>query len=176
MDLNDRVNALTYQETHVNATRIVVAGDQSHGKTSLLEALSGVDLPRGEGIQTRVPLVLQLRQAQDEEYAVIQVMVPNVLGSTTKHEERIPLNEIGNKVRAYTTLAAGNGKNIVDLPIECKIFRTNQDDLTLVDLPGITRVALEDQAGGNGKLLEDQIMNMCVASTWHPRSPSYSMW
>ena len=32
MDLNDCVNALTYQETSINSTRIVVAGDQSHGK------------------------------------------------------------------------------------------------------------------------------------------------
>ena len=61
MDLNDRVNALTYQETNINATRIVVAGNQSHGKTSLLEELCGVDLPRGEGIQTRVPLVARTR-------------------------------------------------------------------------------------------------------------------
>jgi hypothetical protein len=73
MDLKDCVHALTYQETSINSTRIVMAGDQFHGKmTSSLEALCGVDLPRGEGIQTRVPLVLQLRQAQEDKYAVIQ--------------------------------------------------------------------------------------------------------
>ena len=122
--------------------------------TSLLEALCGVDLPRGDGIQTRVPLVLQLRQAQEDEdeYAVIQVVKENVLGGNTKHEERIALGQIGNKVREYTAIAAGEGKNIVDVPIELKIFRKNQDDdLTLIDLPGITRVAIDDQAGGNGR-------------------------
>jgi GTPase SAR1 family protein len=163
MDLNDRVNALTFQETQVNATRIVVAGDQSHGKTSLLEALCGVDLPRGEGIVTRVPLILQLRQCQEEdEYACISVQVPNVLGGTTLHKENISLDQVGSKVREYTTKAAGKGKNIVDCPIEVKIFRNSQEDnLTLVDLPGITRVALPDQAGGNGKLLEAAILKMC---------------
>jgi hypothetical protein len=72
MDLNDRINVLTMKETKINATRIVVAGDQSHGKTSLLEALCGINLPRGEGIQTRVPLILQLRRG-NEEYAVISI-------------------------------------------------------------------------------------------------------
>lgn len=125
MDLNDRVNALTFQETQVNVTRIVVAGDQSHGKTSQLEALCGVDLPRGEGIVTRVPLILQLRQCQeeeDDEYACISVQVTNVLGGTTLHKENISLDQIGSKVREYTTTAAGKGKNIVDCPIEVKIF------------------------------------------------------
>jgi Na+-transporting NADH:ubiquinone oxidoreductase subunit NqrA len=104
MDLNDCGHALTYQETSINSTRIVMAGDQFHdGKmTSSLEALCGVDLPPGEGIQTRVPLVLQLRQAQEDEYAVIHVVKGNVLRGTTKQKERIALGQIGNEVREYS--------------------------------------------------------------------------
>ena len=51
----------------------VVVGDQSHGKSSLLEALSGVMLPRGEGMKTRMPLLMKLRCLPDseEEYAEI---------------------------------------------------------------------------------------------------------
>ncbi|EOD23780.1 hypothetical protein EMIHUDRAFT_239093 [Emiliania huxleyi CCMP1516] len=74
VELNDRINALTKEEGSINSTRIVVVGDQSHGKSSLLEALSGVDLPRGEDIKTRVPLVMQLRESTDgTEYALISV-------------------------------------------------------------------------------------------------------
>jgi hypothetical protein len=101
---------LTYEETSINSTRIVVAGDQSHGKMiSLLQALCGVDLPRGEGIQTRVPLVLQLRQAQEDEYAVIQVVKGNVLRGTTKQKERIALGQIGNEVREYSGRCSWKG-------------------------------------------------------------------
>lgn len=41
IELNDLINKLTEQEREINSTRIVVDGDQSHGKSSLLEALSG---------------------------------------------------------------------------------------------------------------------------------------
>jgi hypothetical protein len=47
--------------------QIVVVGSQSSGKSSVIEALVGVDnlLPRGRGIVTRVPLVLQLVQSPE---------------------------------------------------------------------------------------------------------------
>ncbi|KAJ8282256.1 hypothetical protein COCON_G00047750 [Conger conger] len=41
---------------------IAVIGDQSSGKSSVLEALSGVALPRGSGIVTRCPLALKMRK------------------------------------------------------------------------------------------------------------------
>ena len=45
VELNNEINKLLSKERHINLTRIVVAGDQSHGKTLLLEALSDIDLP-----------------------------------------------------------------------------------------------------------------------------------
>jgi len=45
----------------LNLPQIVVIGSQSTGKSSVLESLVGRDfLPRGSGIVTRRPLVLQL--------------------------------------------------------------------------------------------------------------------
>lgn len=159
IELNDRVNFLTATETKINATRIVVAGDQSHGKTSLLEALSGVDLPRGEGIVTRVPLILQLRGVKDGETESATIMASP--GANNDIEEAIDIRQISDKIKETTDRIAGTGKDVQNKPITVKIFRKNQDDLTLVDLPGITRVALEDQAGGNNQELEKRIMGMC---------------
>lgn len=170
IELNDRMNRLLTRESKINPTSIVVAGDQSHGKTSLLEALSGVDLPRGEGIQTRVPLVLQLRSASfGDEHAVIRIQpgrdsedaaADAAVSSKQDDGERISLEDIADRVREYTNLAAGEGKDIKDRPIELKVFRNNQDDLTLIDLPGITRVAIKGQAGGNDEELENIILAM----------------
>ena len=50
----------------VKLPTIVVVGDQSHGKSSVLESLAGIDLPRGSGVVTRVPLILRLQQADEE--------------------------------------------------------------------------------------------------------------
>ena len=50
--------------------QIAVVGGQSAGKSSVLENFVGRDfLPRGSGIVTRRPLVLQLHHRPDEEYA-----------------------------------------------------------------------------------------------------------
>ncbi len=54
--------------TQLNLPQIVVIGSQSSGKSSVLESLVGKDfLPRGSGIVTRRPLILQLHQVEQEE-------------------------------------------------------------------------------------------------------------
>ncbi|CAM9842307.1 unnamed protein product, partial [Ascophyllum nodosum] len=45
----------------VSVPGVVVTGAQSAGKSSVLEALGGIKLPRGQNITTRVPLVLSLQ-------------------------------------------------------------------------------------------------------------------
>ena len=48
--------------------QIIVVGPQSSGKSSVLESLVGKDfLPRGAGIVTRRPLILQLVHIQEKE-------------------------------------------------------------------------------------------------------------
>ncbi len=41
---------------------IAVIGDRNSGKSSVLEALSGVALPRDKGVITRCPLELKLKK------------------------------------------------------------------------------------------------------------------
>ena len=70
------------------------------------------------------------------------------------------LADVADKVDEYTAKIAGDQKMVQDTPIELKVYRHDQDDLTLVDLPGITRTAREGQQG-TGKALEEMILNMC---------------
>ncbi|CAF4524448.1 unnamed protein product, partial [Didymodactylos carnosus] len=61
----------------IKLPEIVVVGDQSVGKSSVLEALSGVQLPRASNICTRCPLELRLKRLQDtskEEFATIECL------------------------------------------------------------------------------------------------------
>jgi GTPase SAR1 family protein len=49
------------ESSPIDLPQIVVVGSQSSGKSSVLEAICGRDfLPRGTGIVTRRPLILQL--------------------------------------------------------------------------------------------------------------------
>lgn len=53
--------ALADVQEPIDLPQIVVVGSQSSGKSSVLESLVGRDfLPRGSGIVTRRPLILQL--------------------------------------------------------------------------------------------------------------------
>lgn len=46
---------------------LACAGDQSSGKSSVLEALSGVQFPRGSGLVTRCPIQLTMTRAKESE-------------------------------------------------------------------------------------------------------------
>lgn len=64
----------TVESDPVQLPQIVVLGEQSSGKSSVLESLVGRDfLPRGTGIVTRCPLILQLIYCpiDDREYRYV---------------------------------------------------------------------------------------------------------
>ena len=74
-------------------------------------------------------MALQLREAaesEEDEHGFIRIE------SSDADPERIGLDEIGEKVREYTALAAGEGKDVCDRPIELKIYRQDQENLTSV--------------------------------------------
>ena len=51
-----------------------MVGDQSSGKSFVLEAITGISFPRGQGTVTRCPLILQSRKAKNgKEYAVVRI-------------------------------------------------------------------------------------------------------
>ena len=60
LDAVDTLRGVLREESGIQLPTIAVVGDQSSGKSSVLEALSGVALPRGREITTRCPLVLRL--------------------------------------------------------------------------------------------------------------------
>ena len=122
----------------VGLPTIAVVGAQSSGKSSVLEAIVGKEfLPRGTGIVTRRPLLLQLEQSSGDEFAEF--------GHRPGH--RLPLGEaVRNEISAETDRECGSdGKGISDKPIVLRIFSPNVMNLTLVDLPGLTRVRMDSQ-------------------------------
>ncbi|XP_067897312.1 interferon-induced GTP-binding protein Mx3-like isoform X2 [Heterodontus francisci] len=129
---------------------IAVIGDQSSGKSSVLEALSGVSLPRGSGIVTRCPLELKLKKAKED----------NVWkGKISYGSDELYLldpSEVEEEILKAQNIMAGEGVGISKELISLQIESSNVPDLTLIDLPGIARVAVHDQPTDIG----DQIKNL----------------
>jgi dynamin 1-like protein len=122
----------------IQLPQIVVVGAQSSGKTSILESIVGKDfLPRGSGIVTRRPLILQLKHvANGKEWAeFLHLGKEKIEDFSRVHEE----------IEKETFRMAGSNKGISSEPIILKVFSPNVVDLTLVDLPGVVKVPIGDQ-------------------------------
>ncbi|XP_064332146.1 interferon-induced GTP-binding protein Mx1 [Camelus dromedarius] len=138
IDLVDSLRALGVEQD-LALPAIAVIGDQSSGKSSVLEALSGVALPRGSGIVTRCPLVLKLKKLVNEDGWRGKV-------SFRDYEAEIsdPL-QVEKEVNQAQIAIAGEGVGISHELISLEVSSPNVPDLTLIDLPGITRVAVGNQ-------------------------------
>ncbi|PPD98575.1 hypothetical protein GOBAR_DD04385 [Gossypium barbadense] len=118
---------------------VAVVGGQSSGKSSVLESIVGRDfLPRGSGIVTRRPLVLQLHKTDEgsQEYAEF-LHLPK--------RRFTDFGAVRNEIQEETDRITGKTKQISPVPIHLSIYSPNVVNLTLIDLPGLTKVAIEGQ-------------------------------
>ncbi|KJE93251.1 dynamin 1 [Capsaspora owczarzaki ATCC 30864] len=130
--------------------QIAVVGSQSAGKSSVLENFVGKDfLPRGSGIVTRRPLVLQLVNSKGPEYGEFL---------HNKSKKFTDFDEVRKEIEAETDRITGTNKGISPVPINLKVYSPNVLNLTLVDLPGITKVPIGDQPTNIESLIREMIM------------------
>ncbi|XP_067897321.1 interferon-induced GTP-binding protein Mx3-like [Heterodontus francisci] len=138
IDVIDSLRALGVDKD-LGLPAIAVIGDQSSGKSSVLEALSGISLPRGSGIVTRCPLELKLKNVKKENVwngRISYKDYSNILKNAT---------EVEQEIRKAQNIIAGQGLGISCELISLEIESANVPDLTLIDLPGIARVAVGNQ-------------------------------
>uniref|UniRef100_T1IXU0 dynamin GTPase n=1 Tax=Strigamia maritima TaxID=126957 RepID=T1IXU0_STRMM len=135
--LQDVVTASKLPPEFLDLPQIAVVGEQSAGKSSVLENIVGRDfLPRGTGIVTRCPLVLQLIQSDDKEYAEFLHL---------EGKQFTDYSEVKQEILNQTEKQCGRSKKISEQPINLKIYSPTVPHLTLVDLPGLTKNAVGDQ-------------------------------
>ncbi|XP_072182728.1 interferon-induced GTP-binding protein Mx-like isoform X2 [Excalfactoria chinensis] len=127
---------------------ITVIGDQNSGKSSVLEALSGVALPRRNGVIAHGPLELKLKKiTTPEEWK----------GVIYYRDTEIQLQDASEVKKAITeaqAIVASTNGNISGELISLEIWSPNVPDLTLIDLPGIARVAVGNQPQDNGQQIK----------------------
>lgn len=137
LDAVDRLRQLQVMKEGIQLPTIVVVGDQSSGKSSVLESLACINLPRGDGICTRVPLIMRLKHHPS--------LVPVIY--LQYNDKTVPTDEahIADAINLATDEIAGSGKGISDSELTLVVKKNGVPDLTLVDLPGITRVPVHGQ-------------------------------
>jgi len=133
-------------QKYVNLPRIVVIGTQSAGKSSVLESIIGLNvLPRHSGVCTRRPLELRLVHMDEREHTVKDAWAQ----FADNPKKFTNLEEVTAEILRLTDQVAGRNKGIVDDPITMTLHATVCPDLTVIDLPGITRVPLKDSEQGD---------------------------
>ncbi|KAL7835103.1 hypothetical protein SRHO_G00293500 [Serrasalmus rhombeus] len=137
------------QNANLDLPQIAVVGGQSAGKSSVLENFVGKDfLPRGSGIVTRRPLVLQLINCPTEYAEFLHC----------KGKKFTDFDEVRQEIEAETDRVTGQNKGISPVPINLRVYSPNVLNLTLVDLPGMTKVPVGDQPAD----IEHQIKEMLM--------------
>ncbi|PIK41679.1 putative dynamin-1-like protein isoform X2 [Apostichopus japonicus] len=158
----------------IQLPQIVVVGAQSSGKSSVLENLVGRDfLPRGSGIVTRRPLVLQMIHVdpEDKKNAAGEGEVEIEAEEWgkflhTKNKIYTDFEEIREEIQSETDRMAGTNKGISPDAIHLRVYSNKVLNLTLVDLPGLTKVAVGDQPED----IELQIRSLVVEHISNPNS------
>ncbi|KAJ0416394.1 vacuolar ATP synthase catalytic subunit A [Aspergillus carlsbadensis] len=155
----------------IDLPQIAVVGSQSSGKSSVLENIVGRDfLPRGSGIVTRRPLILQLINKPSSNQA--NGTKEDKLETTDKEANldeygeflHIPgqkfydFNKIREEIVRETDAKVGRNAGISAAPINLRIYSPNVLTLTLVDLPGLTKVPVGDQPKDIEKQIRDMVL------------------
>ncbi|XP_042360857.1 dynamin-3 isoform X4 [Plectropomus leopardus] len=137
------------QSCNLDLPQIAVVGGQSAGKSSVLENFVGRDfLPRGSGIVTRRPLILQLVNNKAEYAEFLHC----------KGKKFVDFEEVRAEIEAETDRITGSNKGISPIPINLRVYSPHVLNLTLIDLPGMTKVAVGDQPVD----IEHQIRDMLL--------------
>lgn len=173
-ELMDAVHLLRELGLHdvVQLPDIVVCGDQSSGKSSVLDALTGIPFPSHEGMCTRFATSITLRKAEEESFLFKVIPDPKrshgFEDELTKMRNNIQdlsqLPELIEEVTRIIVPKSGNGLGnfaFAQDVLSITISGPARPNLTVVDLPGLIR-ATNDQQSKQDILTINQIVDSYI--------------
>ncbi|KAK4172708.1 P-loop containing nucleoside triphosphate hydrolase protein [Triangularia setosa] len=163
--------------------QLVAVGDQSSGKSSLLETVTGIPFPRGQELCTRYATQITHRRDNDSFIAVSIIPKP---WASAEHKESV---EAYSRQMNDTAQLQAEFPAILDEVNICMGIRTprnptgqytfsedvlkiekcgpNEDYLTVIDVPGIFRTMTEGITTENDKAM---VRNMVIEYIKDPRT------
>mmetsp|Transcript_1525 Transcript_1525/g.2891 ORF Transcript_1525/g.2891 Transcript_1525/m.2891 type:complete len:790 (+) Transcript_1525:17-2386(+) len=157
--------------------QIAVVGDQSSGKSSVLENITGIPFPKGQGTVTKCPTRITIRfcARPNGSFSAKVSFVLNEEDSPFKNEEQETkhasmddlkdhlerLNEVLNGHKTKTVV-----DDVIEVEMEYPLENTDVVELSIVDLPGLIATTTE----GQSKDLVSSIENMVTRYAEDPRT------
>ncbi|TLD04383.1 uncharacterized protein PgNI_12228, partial [Pyricularia grisea] len=154
----------------VSLPLLVVCGDQSAGKSSVLESVTNIPFPRKSGLCTRFPTEIIIRHnstatrimatihphaSRPEEKRDALLQYRRVLADISELPDVIEQVSALMEIRGYADHSFGNAFASDVLRIEF-VGQTNLN-LTIVDLPGLISVANKEQTEEDIQLVKDMV-------------------
>ncbi len=166
LDLLNSIDFLRSQgiNHYVSLPQIIVCGDQSSGKSSVLEAISGVSFPIKSNLCTRFPTELVLRKT-----AQIGVNVSIVPHHSRSEPEKVSLGSFQEKLEGFDGLSTliENAKAAMAISTHGRAFSKDllrvevsgpdRPHLTIVDLPGLIHSETKQQSASDVELVQDVV-------------------
>lgn len=166
LELLDAVDKLRLQgiDHYISLPQIIVCGDQSSGKSSVLEAISGVPFPVKSNLCTRFPTELILRRSPQTDVTVS--IIPHKLHARSQREtlsafhERLDSFECIPELIESAKIAMGismQGKGFSKDLLRIEISGPHHPHLTIVDLPGLIHSETKQQSASDVELVRDVV-------------------
>ncbi|KAG7403637.1 Interferon-induced GTP-binding protein Mx1 [Fusarium oxysporum f. sp. rapae] len=145
--------------TYLALPQLVAVGDQSSGKSSLLENLTGIPFPRGQELCTRY--ATQITHRRD---VISRITIGIIPGPTApaEHKEKLEsftkevhsteqlnaefpdiLNEVNTLIGIKTPRNPGGIKTFTEDVLKIERCGPDEDYLTVIDVPGIFRITTQ---------------------------------
>ncbi|RDH26898.1 Dynamin family protein [Aspergillus welwitschiae] len=152
---------------HISLPQLAVCGDQSAGKSSVLEGVTGIPFPRQDGLCTRFATEISLRHESGQQRATAMI-IPHV---TRTEEEKARLNAFRHEIHDFAELPGiieeasalmgirGFSADLNAPAFSADILRlelvgNTGVHLTIVDLPGLISVSEKEE---DVKLVHDLV-------------------
>ncbi|GJC90452.1 interferon-induced GTP-binding protein Mx [Colletotrichum liriopes] len=148
----------------VSLPQIIVCGDQSSGKSSVLEAISGVSFPIKSNLCTRFPTELVLRRT-----CHVGARVSIVPHPSRSEPEKVALSSFEEKLEDFEGFAAlidsaksamgisTHGKAFAKDLLRVEISGPDRPHLTIVDLPGLIHSQTKHQTASDVQLIQEVV-------------------
>ena len=136
-------------ESELQVPQICVMGDQSSGKSSVLNLLAGDTIfPSGSGLVTRCPIRLVMRKSRagEEWSAFVSTSI------SSKKMEAPDVEGLYQLIGLATSSLCQGSSGFSTETVIVDLISPDACDLTVVDLPGIIRTVT---AGQNASVIED---------------------